>query len=330
MSKGKKGQTYNRSDSRTGSGKGGTQKKASRGSVIRKAAALLLVLLLAGAWCYYEFGPARQPDPVSDPIPSAPVSTEEPGSAGETGSGSETGISTAGLEVINGNLPGFTEDQLTTESYESYGELDRLGRCTGAIACLSTDTMPAKGAERGDISKIRPSGWKSGMGWERCHLIAWSLSDESANERNLVTGTHTMNQAMLPYEEATVAYIRRTGNHVLYEVTPEFEGEELVARGIHMRAMSVEDNGRGIRFNVYCSNITEGSTIDYLTGAVYIDAEVANETAETYVLNTRSMKFHRPDCEGVKDIYKKNRETVTAKRSDLIREGYEPCGLCDP
>ena len=168
------------------------------------------------------------------------------------------------------------------------------------------------------------------MGWERCHLIAWSLSDESANERNLVTGTHTMNQTMLPYEEATASYLRRTGNHVIYQVIPDFEGNNLIANGVHMQARSVEDNGRGISFNVYCHNITAGATIDYRTGAVIIDAEAANEEPMTYVLNTRSMKFHRPDCEGVKDIYKGNKKTVKEKRSDLIREGYEPCGMCQP
>ncbi len=176
---------------------------------------------------------------------------------------------------IDNNIPSFSENEITDVSFESYAELDRLGRCGTAFACLSRDTMPARGEQRGEIYMIYPSGWEQNFYefvdrealYNRSHLIAWKLSAENANERNLITGTRTMNsEGMTPFEDMVWEYIRDTGNHVMYRVTPVFEGNNLVASGVHMEAYSVEDRGAGIAFNVYCYNVEPGVWIDYATG----------------------------------------------------------------
>ena len=167
-----------------------------------------------------------------------------------------------------GNLLGTVDSNKLTP-YEYYGSLDNLDRCTYAYGCLGRETMPEDGQERGDISSIHPSGWAKAQNWERCHLIAWALSAENANPQNLITGTHYLNyDGMRPLEEETEHYIWNTGNHVLYMVKPWFSGDELVARGVQMTAMSVEDKGEGISFNVYCFNVTPNADIDYKTGVV--------------------------------------------------------------
>ena len=174
--------------------------------------------------------------------------------------------------------PSFTEDELERAqagAFEEYSALDSLGRCGAALACVGAETMPADGAERGDISSIHPTGWEQaeydfidgGVLYNRCHLIAWALAAENDNERNLITGTHYLNvEGMLPFETQILEYIEQTGNHVLYRVTPLFEGDELVARGVQLEAWSVEDDGAGICFNVYCYNVQPGVEIDYATG----------------------------------------------------------------
>jgi len=187
---------------------------------------------------------------------------------------------------LNGGTPFFTEDQYTTTAYEHYSELDSLGRCGVVIACLGKETMPAEGEKRGDIDNITPSGWKGNNnrydgdivsgGWiyNRCHLIGWQLSAENDNERNLITGTRYFNagkgtkeeQGMLLFENMVADYIKETGNHVLYRVTPVYKGNNLVASGILMEAYSVEDSGEGICFNVYFYNVQPGVEIDYATG----------------------------------------------------------------
>lgn len=172
--------------------------------------------------------------------------------------------------------PAFTTREIERAekgTFEDYSELDALGRCGVALACLGEETMPTSG--RGDISEIHPSGWHQRFYdfvdrqalYNRSHLIAHSLSGEDANERNLITGTRTMNnEGMRPWEERTVSYIRRTGNHVLYRATPVFEGDELVSRGVRLEARSVEDDGLGLSFDVYCYNVEPGVQIDYRTG----------------------------------------------------------------
>lgn len=175
--------------------------------------------------------------------------------------------------VINNNNPFFEETDITTTSYEKYSKLDAKGRCGTAIACIGRDLMPTE--ERESISSVKPSGWNNAKYdgidgaylYNRCHLIGFQLSGENANERNLITGTRYFNmECMLPFENKVAEYVRETGNHVLYRVTPIFEGDNLVASGVLMEAKSVEDNGENIQFNIYCYNVQPGIKIDYLTG----------------------------------------------------------------
>lgn len=174
--------------------------------------------------------------------------------------------------VINNNEP-FFENVKYDKSFEIYCPLDNLKRCTNTFANIGKDIMPTE--KRGDISSVKPSGWKSvqydfvdGKSlYNRCHLIGFQLAGENANKQNLVTGTRYMNTVgMLPFENMVADYVKETGNHVLYRVTPIFEGNELVCRGVLMEARSVEDNGEEICFNVFCYNVQPGVSIDYATG----------------------------------------------------------------
>lgn len=174
---------------------------------------------------------------------------------------------------INNNRPSFTESELVTSSYEKYSSLDDLGRCGVAVACVGKDLMPTE--ERGSIGMIKPSGWHlvkydSVDGkylYNRCHLIAYELTSENANRENLITGTRYLNvTGMLPFENKVADYVKETGNHVMYRVTPVFDGDDLLASGVHMEAESVEDGGAGISFNIYCYNVQPGIVIDHATG----------------------------------------------------------------
>ncbi len=183
---------------------------------------------------------------------------------------------------INGNVPDFTEEDLTLEPFEYYSELDGLERCGAAYANICQELMPTE--KREDIGRIKPTGWQSvqydsvdGKSlYNRCHLIGFQLAGENANEKNLITGTRYMNvDGMLPFENLVADYVKETGNHVLYRVTPVFEGAELVARGVQMEAMSVEDGGEGVYFNVYAYNVQPGIGIDYSTGDNWPEEEWA-------------------------------------------------------
>lgn len=175
--------------------------------------------------------------------------------------------------VVNGNQPDFTSADYTDVSYETYGSLDYLGRCGTVEACIGRDLMPTE--DRGSISSVKPTGWEQNFYdfvdgealYNRCHLIGFQLSGENANKQNLITGTRYMNTVgMLPFEDQVAEYVKETGNHVLYRVTPMYEGADLVARGVRMEAFSVEDEGRGICFHVFCYNVQPGVEIDYATG----------------------------------------------------------------
>lgn len=174
---------------------------------------------------------------------------------------------------INNNVPYFKESDYTTESFERYSDLDALGRCGVAFANISKETMPPEGDERGSISSVKPTGWEQAKYdgeylYNRCHLIGYQLSDEDANELNLITGTRFFNvEGMLPFENKVAEYIKEnSNNHVLYRVTPVFDGDNLLATGVEIEAYSVEDKGQGVCFNVFVYNVQPGVTIDYVTG----------------------------------------------------------------
>lgn len=269
--------------------------------------------------------------------------------------------------IVNGNLPYFTESDYTTEAFETYSELDELGRCGAAYANICTELMPTESRE--DIGSVHPSGWQSVQYdfvdgqylYNRCHLIGFQLAGENANEQNLITGTRYLNIAgMLPFENEVADYAETTGNHVLYRVTPDFEGDELVARGVLMEGWSVEDEGEGVCFCVYAYNIQPGVEIDYATGESreaggYTESSGGGESSQTvtvpdghheeshhhsedhhaencsdYVLNTSSHKFHFPDCSGAANMSPDNRQDYTGTRDEVLSMGYDPCGICNP
>ena len=174
---------------------------------------------------------------------------------------------------VNGNVPFFMPEEITDESYEYYSELDSLGRCGVTMACIGTDIMPTE--DRGEIGSVKPTGWQSVKYdcvdgkylYNRCHLIGFQLAGENANKRNLITGTRYLNiEGMLPFENLVADYVQETDNHVMYRVTPIFDGDNLVAHGVLMEGWSVEDEGEGVCFCVYAYNAQPGIIIDYQTG----------------------------------------------------------------
>lgn len=271
---------------------------------------------------------------------------------------------------VNGNQPYFTEGELTTQSFETYSELDSLGRCGVAYANVGQDLMPTE--PRGEIGAVKPTGWHlvkydnvdGKYLYNRCHLIAYMLAAENANPQNLITGTRYLNvQGMLPFETKVCDYVKNTGNHVLYRVTPIFDGDNLLADGVLMEAYSVEDAGEGISFCVFAYNVQPGIGIDYATGDNWAEgsgtyqstvASVAEETPVpqpetdtavqitpessapqesqgiTYVLNTNTKKFHYPTCSSVDDMKEKNKQIYTGSRDEVINMGYVPCKRCNP
>lgn len=264
---------------------------------------------------------------------------------------------------VNGSTPFFTSEEIdkaknciaqntlyfgTDDEY--YPELDTLGRCGTAMALLSKSTMPPEGEKRGEIGMIKPAGWhtskydKSVISdmylYNRCHLIGWQLGNENANVKNLTTGTRYLNvEGMLPFENLVDDYIDTTGNHVLYRVTPVFVDTELVCRGILMEAQSIEDNG--CVYCIYCYDVQPGITIDYQTGDNHLSNEsaqsassetepVAQNNEKTYVLNTHTMKIHRPECDAVEKMSEDNKHTYTGNIDDLLADGYTRCKTCNP
>ena len=242
--------------------------------------------------------------------------------------------------VVNNNTPTFDDVDTDKKYFENYSPLDNMGRCGVAFACLGRETMPTE--ERGEIGQVKPSGWVTAKYdcvdgkylYNRCHLIGFQLSGENANERNLITGTRYMNvQGMLPFENMVADYIKETGNHVFYRVTPVFDGFNLVAKGVQMEAYSVEDDGEGICFNVFCYNNQPGVEIDYATGNSWLDDREPTrkeETDVTFILNVNSGKFHRDTCYSVNSMKEENKKEYTGSREELINYGYSPCGSCKP
>lgn len=245
---------------------------------------------------------------------------------------------------VNDGKPFFTESDYTTEAFERYAALDSLGRCGITFANVCKELMPTE--ERGSISGVKPSGWHTVKYdivdgkylYNRCHLIGYQLTGENANRQNLITGTRYLNiQGMLPYENMVADYVKETGNHVLYRATPIFHGDELVARGVLLEGYSVEDNGEGISFCVYCYNNQPGIAIEYATGESRLSDTTAQtptegetEESTTYILNVSGKKFHLPTCSSVSSMKEENKRTYTGTREDLIEDGYSPCGACKP
>ncbi len=300
---------------------------------------LLLVTVILSSSLLFSCG---MQDILQDPAPKttkaddvSPVTDQLQDDSDDVSVSSVPEYSGSPYVEINGGEPQFTEKEITTYSFESYSELDSLGRCGEAYACLGRDLMPT--GERESIYSVKPTGWHSaiydivdqGSLYNRSHLIAFSLAGENANERNLITGTRYMNyDGMRPFEEMTCDYIKETGNHVMYRVTPMFTGNNLIADGVHMEAYSVEDKGEGISFNIYCYNVQPGITIDYATGESHL-SEYDN-TENDYVLNTYRMKFHLPSCQSVSEMNENNKEYFHGTREELIEKGYEPCNSCRP
>ncbi len=350
----------------------------------RRTYGFLTGLLLILSVCLTSCGNQGQTDSGKDSnTQSGTKVAAEDHSAEEKGSDSESYVTVDDVPAysgepyveVNDNQPEFTEEELTTVSYEDYSELDELGRCQSAEACIGQDLMPTETRE--SISSVKPTGWKNksydtvdgGYVYNRCHLIGFQLTGENANEENLITGTRYMNvEGMLPFEDEVAAYIKETDNHVMYRVTPVFEGDDLVASGVQMQAESVEDDGVGISFNVYVYNVQPYVVIDYKTGenwegdeiaepegkwadgteadpsdsksdskinaktdsAATSKAEAKDTKEQTYILNKNTKKFHKPECSGAKKIKAKNKGEYTGSRQTLIDEGYEPCGNCNP
>lgn len=252
---------------------------------------------------------------------------------------------------LNNNIPLFTEEEKTCDSFEKYTELDELGRCGVAYANICQELFPIE--ERGSIGNIKPTGWHTvkyndlidgNYLYNRCHLIAYCLAGENDNHLNLITGTRYLNvQGMQPFETKVLEYVESTNNHVLYRATPIFEGDNLVASGVTIEAFSVEDMGVGVCFYVYLYNVQPGITIDYSSGESYrtegaksdaIIEESSNDTKYeieyNYVLNTNTKRFHYADCDSVNDMKEKNKKYFSGDREELIEMNYKPCQRCNP
>ena len=308
-----------------------------------------------------------EPTETETPAPTetaAPTQTETPSSFDVSSIPAYSGDP---YVAVNNNSPYFIDSDLTTTSFESYGDLDSLGRCTAAYASIGQDLMPTE--KRGDIGSVKPTGWHTvkydGIDgnylYNRCHLIGYQLTGENANTRNLITGTRYMNvERMEPFENMIADYIKENGNHVMYRVTPIFEGNNLLASGVLMEAKSVEDNGEGILFCVYCYNAQPGITIDYATGEssgpefTGSDSNAGQTTTNTdtqqqgqvqqqatqvpqnsdttsaaYIGNSNTMKFHKSSCSSVSQMSDTNKVSFSS-RDEAISAGYQPCKRCNP
>ena len=235
---------------------------------------------------------------------------------------------------LNDNVPSFDDSDFTSDSFETYSSLDSLGRCGPAFANIGRDLMPTE--ERGSIGQVKPSGWHTVKYdnvdgkylYNRCHLIGYQLSGENANERNLITGTRYFNvEGMLPFENMVADYVKETGNHVLYRVTPAFEGDNLVASGVQIEACSVEDRGEEISFNVFVFNVQPGVTIDYATGDSSLSGDnssAGGSDAQQGVIrgNSRSKIYHCPGQADYEEMADSKYLVVFQTEQEAISAGY--------
>ena len=295
------------------------------------------------------------PDPTETPAPKVIASfdlSEVPAYSGKA------------YVAVNGNEPYFTEDEMTSSSYEYYSDLDSLGRCGVVVAAIGRDLMPTE--ERGNIGMVKPSGWHTvryndivdgNYLYNRCHLIGYQLTGENANTKNLITGTRYMNiQGMLPFENMVADYVKETGNHVMYRVTPIFEGDNLLASGVLMEAKSVEDDGEGISYCIFAYNVQPYVIIDYATGESELSPDAPQPTPEPtptpkpkptpapepeptenpapagtdYIGNKNTKKFHYPNCSSVNQMKESNKFYYNGTRDEMIDMGYTPCKRCNP
>lgn len=243
--------------------------------------------------------------------------------------------------IINNNMPDFDNSDITTKAYEYYSPLDDLGRCGYTMACVGTEIMPTE--ERGEIGMVKPTGWHTVKYdnvdgkylYNRCHLIGFQLTGENANNKNLITGTRYLNiEGMLPFENLIAEYVEETGNHVIYRVTPIFDGDNLLASGVQMEGYSVEDSGATICFNVFAYNAQPGIEINYANGESKLSNDVNDENPKNevesvvYIINRNNKKFHLPDCSAVSDMKPQNKKETDQTRKELEELGYSPCKLC--
>ena len=305
---------------------------------------LIIALFLGGAYLYDNYFNA--PSPIS--LSEIPEFSGEP------------------CIEINGGVPFFEKDEITDESYESYSELDALGRCGVAMACIGIDIMPTEDEERGDINSVKPAGWVQAQYdcvpgnhylYHRCHLIGYRLTAENANEKNLITGTEYMNtdpDGMYGYEDMIDDYITANPeNHVMYRVTPIYkEKYDLLPWGLLLEGYSVEDNGEGIQFNVFCYNVQPGVVINYFDGTSYLAGETPplvdggddkgedeadgnspttpEDSEITYILNISTKRIHLSTCQHAENMKEENKEETTKSLEELIEDGYTACGTCKP
>ncbi len=312
---------------------------------------LLVALVLSACGGSYETGTTVSVESTQNIITTEtttlPITTEE--NKEIISENSIPDYSDKAYVILNNNKPEFTESEITTKAFEKYSELDNLLRCGVAFACLGIETMPTE--ERGEIGMIKPSGWHlkkydcvdGKYLYNRCHLIGFQLSGENANDKNLITGTRYLNvDGMLPFENMVADYIEETNNHVMYRVTPIFEGDNLLCKGVKMEAYSVEDDGKGISFNVFCYNAQPYIKINYKTGESYLivtpttspvtqeNTSTEEKLGKTYILNLNTKKFHYPACSAVNKISEENKEVFKGDKNELIYGGYFPCGICNP
>ena len=315
--------------------------------------ALLLAAMLLLAGCNIPL-----PEDTTAPVTTEPVTTAPQGPSSAATLDDIPEFSGYPYVILNNNAPDFTaaEIEAAASSYEYFSALDTLGRCGVVHASVGQDIMPTE--ERGSIGMVKPSGWQTAKYdivngkylYNRCHLIGFQLTGENANNCNLITGTRYLNiDGMLPFENMIADYVKDTGNHVLYRVTPVYSGNELVARGVVMEAYSIEDEGDGVCFHVFAYNVQPGIVINYADGTSYLSSEPPitaaptttaaptapvtptdpEEEAKDYVVNNNTDKFHLPTCQYANSMKPENREEVHAKRSELL-ESFDPCGSCKP
>lgn len=317
-----------------------------------------------------HIGKPEQSEPQTQSAPQTPQPSRLPTASASFSLAEVPAFSGNAYIAVNGNVPYFDDSDLTTNSFETYSPLDSIGRCGVTYACVGQDIMPTE--ERGSIGQVKPTGWHTVKYdcvdgkylYNRCHLIGFQLTGENANEENLITGTRYLNiEGMLPFENMVADYVKETNNHVLYRVTPIYEGDNLLAAGVLMEGYSVEDQGDGVTFCVFAYNAQPGVKINYATGESELESGTINTqpkpqsekpatpvapskpTENTpapepqqsvpqsqcdYVLNTNTKKFHLPSCSSADDIKATNRQEYSGNRDDLIAQGYVPCKRCDP